>query len=209
MIEHNRCKIYVFQYYLQLKRTAGPQQPGSHAYLLFQNEPGLRIQIQMVPQSFEFLDPAGNGKIKFNNVFLWQLLDLFSSENTTVPFLPTWNDFKWFKIIPPNYFTSSFWSKIHCEPRNPDSSPLKIQIQISWKLGRIRNPGISIADPDANPDPDPSDPYVFGPPGSGSGSTSQEVWIRIRILLSSSKLVRKIFDSYLLFCDFFLTFYLW
>ncbi len=51
---------------------------------------------------------------------------------------------------------------------------------------------ISVADPN----PDLPDPHVFGPPGSGSGSTRQRVWIRIRILLSSCKIVRKNLDSY-------------
>ncbi len=51
----------------------------------------------------------------------------------------------------------------------------------------------SVADPDANPDP--SDPYVFGPPGSGSESFYHQAII-----------VRKLW--FLLFCDFFFTFYL-
>jgi hypothetical protein len=42
--------------------------------------------------------------------------------------------------------------------------------------------------------PDPSDPCVFGPPGSRSGSFYHQ-----------AKKVRK---TFLLFCDFFLTFYL-
>jgi len=84
----------------------------------------------------------------------------------------------------------------------------------------------------ADPNPDPPDPYVIGPPGSGAisqryGSGSEFLWnlirqsafvssvaepnpdqlLRIRILLSLSKyvIVRK---TMLLFCDFFLTFYL-
>ncbi len=48
-------------------------------------------------------------------------------------------------------------------------------------------------------------PHVFGPPASGS--ISQEVWIRIRILLSSSKNSNKNLDT-VLFCDFFWTFFL-
>jgi hypothetical protein len=44
-------------------------------------------------------------------------------------------------------------------------------------------------------DADPSDPYVFGPPVSGSEFRGS-VWIRTRILLSTSKNRKKNLDSY-------------
>jgi hypothetical protein len=52
--------------------------------------------------------------------------------------------------------------------------------------------------------PDPSDPYVFGPHGSRIRIHESQVWIRIRILLSSSKIVRKtlIPTVFLLLFDF-------
>ncbi len=57
----------------------------------------------------------------------------------------------------------------------------------------------------ADPDPEPSDPYVFGPPGSisqgyGSGSGSGSFY-------HQAKMVRKTLIP--MFCDFFMTFYLW
>jgi hypothetical protein len=50
------------------------------------------------------------------------------------------------------------------------------------------------------PNPDPPDPHVFEPPGSGSASQRSEVWIliQIRILLLSSKNIKKNLDSYCL-----------
>jgi hypothetical protein len=47
-------------------------------------------------------------------------------------------------------------------------------------------------------DPDPS---LFGPPGSGSGSISE---VRIRILLSSSKNIKKTLGSYCFVTSFLL-----
>ncbi len=74
------------------------------------------------------------------------------------------------------------------------------EIRSPWKwYGWMEFHGIKTADgsvayPDPNPDPDPPDPHVFGPPVSGS-------------FYHHAKLVRKTW--FLLFCDFFLTFYLW
>jgi hypothetical protein len=57
-------------------------------------------------------------------------------------------------------------------------------------------------------DPDPPDPHVFGPPGSGSDPPVTDmdpdslIWIRIRILLSSSKNSKKSLDSYCLVTSF-------
>ncbi len=71
--------------------------------------------------------------------------------------------------------------------------------------------GISVADPDPNPDPDLPDPHVFGPPGSGSWSISHKYGSGSCSWSGSFdhevKIVRK--TLILLFCDFFLTFYLW
>ncbi len=53
---------------------------------------------------------------------------------------------------------------------------------ISQFSGRWNRPVWCESDPD---------PYVFGPPGSGSGSSSHRYGSRIRILLSSSKIVGK------------------
>ncbi len=69
----------------------------------------------------------------------------------------------------------------------------------------------SVADPD--PNPDPPDPHVFGPPGSGPGSISQRYGSGSCSGSGSvsfyhlANLERKTF--FLLFCDFFFTFYLW
>jgi hypothetical protein len=61
----------------------------------------------------------------------------------------------------------------------------------------------SVADP--NPDPDPP---VFGPPGSGS--ISQRYGSGVGACYHQAKILRKtLISGFLLFCDFFLTFYLW
>ncbi len=77
-------------------------------------------------------------------------------------------------------------------------------VEIFWIVEQIFSKYFAIWTPSAKPDPlqttmvpcsvadpDPSDPYVFGPPGS-------------RSFYHQAKIVR-----FLLFCDFFLTFYLW
>jgi hypothetical protein len=73
---------------------------------------------------------------------------------------------------------------------------------VSTQTGQtlIRN---SVPDPDPNLDPDLPDPHVFEPPGSGSisqryGSGS---------FYQQAKIVRKNL-GFLLFCNFFWTFYL-
>jgi hypothetical protein len=58
----------------------------------------------------------------------------------------------------------------------------------------------SIADPD---------PCVFGPPGSGSGSINQRYGSGSGSFYQQAKIVRKILITTVLFCDFFLIFYLW
>ncbi len=60
-----------------------------------------------------------------------------------------------------------------------------------------------------NPNLNPADPHVFGPPGSGSGSISQRYGSGSGSgsFYHWAKIVRN--PWFLLFCDFFLTFYLW
>jgi hypothetical protein len=70
--------------------------------------------------------------------------------------------------------------------------------QVHYPYANISYIGLrnSVADPD---------PHVFGPPGSGS--ISAEAWIRIRVLLSSSKNSKKNLDSYCFVTSFLLFFF--
>jgi hypothetical protein len=63
---------------------------------------------------------------------------------------------------------------------------------------------VSVADP--NPDSDPPDPHVFGNPGSGSISQSRAMDPDIDPSIIKQNSNRNF--TTVLFCDFFLTFYL-
>ncbi len=114
IVEHNRCKAYVFQYYLQLKRTGDPQQLGCHEWnrVADMNQHGSAV---IWLAECWFRGKKVNLHLKIIKMsLLGTVIFIFFWTRTIRTCLTAWNDFKWVKNQKknPNYFTSSFWSKL-------------------------------------------------------------------------------------------------